>query len=226
MMNLPLPNAAATCAVRRGILLLPVVAAVAIGGCADARERARRTMDQELSVRQADANRSHRLYQRGVETMADDPDEAFELFERAIETDPGNGMAWMALGVAEYERGNVYEAAEAFHRTIELVPTRYEPYFNLGSVFESVGRYELAARQYRTALRLAPDQVEVMENLARCQIRSNGFTFETLDLIERAQAAEHRAEWLEWLDTQRVLHAQGVMEQERKADLETEEAAP
>jgi len=151
------------------------------------------------------------LYRQGVQALQErDLENAHERLKAAVTTDERNAFAWMELGIVEYERDNLLEAAYAFHRAALLEPSRYEPHYNTGMILESVGRYEKAIEAYSKALKLAPGQVEVMENLARCYIKTNTKLDTAEALVKKALPLEHRPEWREWLETQsRRLQLQG-----------------
>jgi cytochrome c-type biogenesis protein CcmH/NrfG len=127
-------------------------------------------------------------------------DKARELLLQAVQKDDRNAEAWMQLGAIEYEKNNYYESARAFHRASRLMPTRYEPHFNLGTVYETTAQFTEAIESYKKSLEMAPDQIEVMENLARCYIRSNQNLEEAKRLINRVLISEHRPEWRRWLE--------------------------
>ena len=182
--------------------VLVATALLAAGGCRPAPPR-HEAWRAELARRQADAAKSVELCRQGMEAHErDDLDGARSLLSEAVEVDETNAHAWMALGVTEMDRDNLFEAAAAFDRAGRLEPSRYEPHYNIGLLYETAGRYGRAAEAYEIALQLAPDQNEVLGNLARCYIRSNTQLHRAKELIDRALTTERRPEWLEWLQRQ------------------------
>ncbi|MFW6062037.1 MAG: tetratricopeptide repeat protein, partial [Planctomycetota bacterium] len=131
-----------------------------------------------------------------------DYDQAARRLQDAVSVDPRNARAWMLLGRVEFAREDLSAAAKAFDRASVLRPMRYEPHYNLGVVLERGGRFSRAAGCYEEALRQAPDQLEVMENLARCYVRSGRKPRRAHALIQRALAVEQRPEWRLWLTRQ------------------------
>jgi tetratricopeptide (TPR) repeat protein len=153
------------------------------------------------------------------------PQQARKCLTQALHEDDKNAMACMALGAMEYDEGRYYEAACAFHRAARLEPTRYEPHFNIGLVMESAGLYSKAIPAYESALKLSPDQVEVMEHLARCYIKTHTNLEKARGLIDKASAAECRAEWVRWLEQQsRKLENEPSSGQARKATADEQQS--
>lgn len=182
------------------ILLTAIIVAVAAVGCGGSPGR---DIASQLAERQENRARSIQLHQRA--SAADrrgDSEQAAELLSEAVVVDERNAAAWMALGVKQYERDNLFAAAAAFHRAARLEPRRYEPHYNIGIILESAGRFAKAIDEYEAALKLAPGQLEVMENLARCYIREGDNLSEVGRLIDRALTIETRDDWLHWLEQQ------------------------
>ena len=113
-----------------------------------------------------------------------------------------NAEAWMLLGLIEHQEDRIFEAASSFHRASILAPDRYEPLYNIGILLESFGRYKQAIETYQAALKLSPGQLEVMENLARCYVRTNSHLDEARDLIDRSLPTEQRPQWRQWLSAE------------------------
>lgn len=172
-------------------------------GCPHRRSRPHDNFAAQIAARQEAKDRSIHLYGEGMAAYrANDRDKAYTFLTDAVAVDERNELAWMVLGVLEFERDNLFEAVHAFHRAARLAPLRYEPHFNLGTIYEFIGRYTHAIKAYERALELAPDRVEVMENLARCYIRANENLDKAADLVDRALRVEHRPEWRTWLERQ------------------------
>jgi Flp pilus assembly protein TadD len=145
------------------------------------------------------------LYRKAMETSRDsDLPRQRELLQEALAASDRNSRAWMALGALEFSQGNLQEAATAFHRASRLEPARHEPRYNLGAVLESAGQYAQAAKEYEIALKRAPDDLEVIENLARCYIRTGSQPAKAKELIDQAVKQESRPEWVAWLNRQSV----------------------
>ena len=185
------------------MMLVLLGGCLALGSCQNPRSDGPHLAPMDLVPGSGDSAASMASYKQGVEAAdAGDLDEAHKQLKVSVAESDRNALAWMELGIIEYERDNLFEAAYAFHRASILEPTRYEPHYNMGIILESVGRYQKAIAAYKRALKLAPDQIEVMENLARCYIRTDTDLDEAQTLIGKARPLERRLEWQEWLETQ------------------------
>lgn len=92
-------------------------------------------------------------YRRG------ESERAREIFERALELSPEDGLVHFNLGLAHAALDNHVQAAAAFERAIEINPTRPDAYAALAIEYRALGREEDAARmeaRYQELRRDAP----------------------------------------------------------------------
>ena len=180
-----------------------ICACLILCSCQRGHSPALKAYNAMLSDRKETQDRSMELYEEGMRAYREsEGEDAILYLQRAVKVDPQNARAWMALGVLEYERGNIFKAARAFHRAGRIEPTRYEPHFNLGIIFEAVGYYEQAIEEYEIAIKLSPNEVEVMENLARCYFHNNTNLKRARKLVRNALRYELRPKWRRWLEMQ------------------------
>lgn len=188
------------------LLLAPMLSQ----GCQSPQTEAAKAVNNELAERQANQAKAGSLYRQASQCQeSGDCVRAAALLREAVQLDPRNANAWIALGVAAYEQDQVFEAAAAFDHAGRLVPNQYEPQFNTGIILETAGRYSQAAKSYEAALKLAPDQIEVMENLARCYVRISENLPRAGELIDKALLYERRPTWQAWLLRQQILLGSG-----------------
>jgi adenylate cyclase len=83
-------------------------------------------------------------------------DRAEELGQRAIALDPGHFQGYMAVGFAEFTRGNLSEALAKFEAAIELNPNFEMPHALRGLTLAQQGRLVEATGSVRQGLRLSP----------------------------------------------------------------------
>ena len=73
--------------------------------------------------------------------------------------------AWMTLGAALQQRGDIGEAVEVFEAAATACPTSAVPHFELGKHYAAVGDAATAIEQYEQALRLEPRDAVAHFNL-------------------------------------------------------------
>lgn len=118
-----------------------------------------------------DSALAERLNAEAAAEMADDPERAWALLERALEADGFFGPAYNNRGVLLLGRGRLYDAAVSFERAHRLMAGHPGPLVNLGLTLERGGRVDEAIIRYREALDVAPDDLAACCALVRCQVR-------------------------------------------------------
>jgi tetratricopeptide (TPR) repeat protein len=83
------------------------------------------------------------------------------LWRDAVEKSPGNGRAWMNLGVGLMARGDYRGALDSFERAERLLPLYPLVHINLGICLGAMGREAESASHYERAIALAPQDGEV-----------------------------------------------------------------
>ncbi len=99
-------------------------------------------------------------------------DEAIEVLEQAIATEPGHAGAYANLGTTIRDTGRYDEAIPILERSIELNPQSAEAHNNLGTTFHALGMSEDAGRCYDEAVRLNPDLADAHLSRATWRMRN------------------------------------------------------
>jgi serine/threonine protein kinase/tetratricopeptide (TPR) repeat protein len=113
-------------------------------------------------------------------------DEAIFQFKRAIDLDPGYGLAYNYLGYTYGFKEMKQEALEAMKKYVSLVPDLPNPYDSLGEIYMNLIRdYDQAEAYFQKAYSLKPDfaphkfaevcQLKGMYRRARILLESNLF---------------------------------------------------
>lgn len=84
-------------------------------------------------------------------------DEAIRSFQRAIDLDPGYGLALNSLGFTYFDLGKPDLAVQCLQRYAAVNPNDANPLDSLGDVQFRIGRLDDSAATYRHALSLRPD---------------------------------------------------------------------
>ena len=117
-----------------------------------------------------------------------DTGEAFgkaeELIDEALETDPGNQTAYLALGLLRRFQGRSELGMEAARRAIEINPNSAVAHAVLGMVSVPTGNYAEAVRELRTAIRLSPHSEHWVYNTLGSALRYDGQYEEVLEVME------------------------------------------
>lgn len=92
-------------------------------------------------------------------------------FSKAMSIDPRQAEAWLNMGIARYQQGQVEGAADMFERAIAL-KTRYPAiaYFGRGLANEDRGNVKAAYADLRRASALNPGWAAPAEELKRFQV--------------------------------------------------------
>lgn len=96
--------------------------------------------------------------------------EAEEALLRAVEIEPGNGVAWTNLGVARRRLGRSAEAAEAFRRAYRLSPDDPTAATNLAVSYLDAGDAAAAASHLREATARFPEEPRLWLDLGRALV--------------------------------------------------------
>jgi len=90
--------------------------------------------------------------------------EALECYNRAIELNPEDAVAYNNRGNAYDDKGNYKMAIRDYERAMELNPELAWAYNNRGLVYAKKGEYDLAIRDYDRAIELNPELAVAYNN--------------------------------------------------------------
>jgi Flp pilus assembly protein TadD len=107
-------------------------------------------------------------------------------------------LSYCRAGVNAYDKGDLKAARKHVCDAIAAYDRNAEAWMLLGLIEHQEDRIF----EYQDALKLSPGQLEVMENLARCYVRTNSNRDEAKDLIDRSLLTEQRPQWRQWLSAQ------------------------
>ena len=113
------------------------------------------------------------------------------LWADSVAKSPGNGRAWMNLGLAELAAGDTLAAGRAFDRAVERTPRYALAYVNRAIWRRLTGDHEGAAADTEASLRLAPDNIFVRYWAAR-HYGDEGNLARAAEHLDRARALSPR----------------------------------
>ncbi len=116
---------------------------------------------------------------------ADQPQEAFEVSQKAIEQDPSNGHAHAILGEALSALGENDQAMEHFSLATQLAPHKAEPWLSLAKALKRAGHNEKSIETLRTASHAVPDDPSIFFALGKVHLNEDALTL-AQTALERA----------------------------------------
>ena len=93
--------------------------------------------------------------------------EALDDYNQALRAVPGYSLAYKALGIVYFPRGDYAQAKRYFQRAVELAPQEVESRFYLGTCDMKLGEPRDAAAQFHAARRVDSTYLEAYEAEAR-----------------------------------------------------------
>lgn len=95
---------------------------------------------------------------------------AIVFFDKCLQLDYSNLMAYREKAMAEYDMGKYLEALKTLELSLAVKKTYDEAYYWMGRCYEKLGKKEQAIENYKTALQLSPDYVEAKDALGKMGI--------------------------------------------------------
>ena len=101
-------------------------------------------------------------------------EEAREIFERAIETDPTSPNGYNQLGLMYLEEKKWDEAAENFRRAIDASPQWSNYHYNLGRALRGAGKLKEAMDAFKKAIDIYKSHPRSREELDELELQQKG----------------------------------------------------
>lgn len=118
--------------------------------------------EQVLAQQPNDADALHLLGDIALQT--NNPQDAVELFNRAINSNPQQATFYTNRGLALHALERWDEAADSYDRAIAIKPDYASAYINRGNTLQVLGRWDEAIDSYSCAIALKPDFAEAYFN--------------------------------------------------------------
>ena len=93
-------------------------------------------------------------------------DAAIENFESAMKLNPNKAEAYLNLGNALRNKGNLEEAITRYNKAIEIEPGLIDVYSSLGTLFTHADKTKEGIEVYQQGIQIAPDSQILHFNLA------------------------------------------------------------
>ncbi|HIB60511.1 MAG TPA: tetratricopeptide repeat protein [Candidatus Marinimicrobia bacterium] len=98
------------------------------------------------------------------------PENALQYLQKAVELDPGNTAAIRNLAQTYYDLGNINESIATYQKAIRTtvdMKTKADLHFNLGVLYNQIGDFDEAEDHFISALDLNPEDVEAILGMAQ-----------------------------------------------------------
>ena len=130
----------------------------------------------------------------GIDLSARDPAAAERKFARALELEPGNGLAMKYLADLRYRAGRLQEARELYRRAMAAGFRHADAYVNLASIAEREGRLDEARDALAGAVALAAGDADAWNRLGLVEARRGDLDAARRAFSQAIAAAGDRAE--------------------------------
>ncbi len=109
-----------------------------------------------------------RYYQhQGKKLLLEDPKQALDKFQQAIDINPNSAGAWIGRGDALYDLERYQAALRAYDRASQLRPQDASGWQGRGEVLYRLERFEAAVTAFDKALQIAPNDAEILNRKGR-----------------------------------------------------------
>lgn len=129
--------------------------------------------------------RSHYWYGMALEKNGQAPN-AEAAFQRAVDLDPNDAQAWLALGNVRVSLGQLGRAVAPLEQARKLQPKNVVVLARVADVYERTADYKLAAKRYEEVIAIDPRLVPALNNLAYLYAQHLGELTRAVELAKRA----------------------------------------
>jgi choline-sulfatase len=107
----------------------------------------------------------------GIDRVGRDPKAALQAFARALQLDPGNGLAMKYLGDISFRAGHLREARDRYRRAVAAGFRHPDAYVNLAAIAEREGQLDEARDALKEAVQLAAADADAWNRLGLIEAR-------------------------------------------------------
>lgn len=130
----------------------------------------------------------------GLDNVARNPTAARQAFTRALQPDPGNGLAIKSLADMSFRAGRFQEARDGYHRAIAAGFRHPDAFVNLAAIAERNGRLDEARAVLTEAVQHASSDADAWNRLGLLDVRRGDLDEARRAFTNAMTAAPARAE--------------------------------
>jgi len=132
--------------------------------------------------------------EEGIDLTGHDAASAEQKFTRALQLDPGNGLALKYLGDLRYRAGHLHDARDLYRRAIDAGFRHADVSVNLAAIAERDGHLDEARDVLASAVRLNASDADAWNRLGLVEVRRNDLEAARRAFSQAIAAAADRAE--------------------------------
>lgn len=154
----------------------------------------------------ADQLKTAENYARQAQTAEREkkPDEAIELYKKAVATYRDFPGVWYNLGLLLLDKGENLAAVDAFRTAGDLEPRDPRPPYAIGATYEKQGWHTEAQRHYTDALARDANFIPALQRSVYIDMNSGSFTAATLERTRRALLVERDPKWRDYFERTQI----------------------
>jgi arylsulfatase A-like enzyme/Tfp pilus assembly protein PilF len=130
----------------------------------------------------------------GIDLTEHDAASAEQKFTRALQLEPGNGLALKYLGDLRYRAGRLHDARDLYRRALDAGFRHTDVYVNLAAIAERDGRLDEARDVLANAVRLNESDADAWNRLGLVEARRNDLGAARRAFSQAIATAADRAE--------------------------------
>jgi len=130
----------------------------------------------------------------GIDLTGHDAASAEQKFTRALQLDPGNGLALKYLGDLRYRAGRLHDARDLYRRALDAGFRHADVHVNLAAIAERDGHLDEARDVLSSAVRLNPSDADAWNRLGLVEARRNDLDAARRAFTQAIATAADRAE--------------------------------
>lgn len=126
-----------------------------------------KTFKEIHDFKMPESNKEEEFVSKGLDLVnIDNYEEALKYFDKALEINPKNSLAWHSKGVMLVKLGKNEEAIKCYDKALETDTKNADIWFNKGVALNKLKRYEEAIKSYDKAIEINDKYEDALVNKA------------------------------------------------------------
>ena len=179
--------------VRFRAILLSFVLVFALSACSSGRKAVNASAEQNDKI-------TAMVIDAAVQKEIGNIDEAIAIYEKIIELQENNSLAYYQLSALNFEKRNVASAIEYNEKAIELSPKNHWYREQLAEIYRQIRQLDKAAEQYEKLLKQNPDADEYYSELSDLYFNAGKYdkTIAVLNRMEKRRGVSEATSMLKY----------------------------